>query len=93
MSDLIKKANSLLDEGLLNEGSSRKTVAEIAEYINDFTADVIKGAAGKNGSNDPAHPNKKEIQAAMKDISKTLKTLLKATKGKYDSGLWVRTYF
>jgi len=91
--DLIKKANSLLEEGkLLNEGSSRKSMKEVIKHFKYLTADVVKGSLGKNGSKDPKHSDWGAIRDGMKAVEKALDKMYDNMDDQYEE-IWLREFY
>jgi hypothetical protein len=83
---LIEKGD--LVESRLQEGASRKTIKEIANYATFAFQDVKAGLYGKNGSNDEEHPDAEVIEDIIDEILPLLKEI-----STYKGSIWLQGIF
>lgn len=92
--NIIKKTElrtlvkEVLKKQRLNEGSSNGNLNEARYRFEGLFNDLIYAINGKNGGNDPALPNAKQLTNELKSISKKLASVFKKYNQEHE--LWFR---
>lgn len=72
----------------INEGANATNPSAVFSELIKVLDDSIKGFAGKNGSNDPKHPEGTKINKNLRDALKLIKVAKRELKSK-DEKIWL----
>ena len=91
--DVKMKGTSIIVESMeqveLHEGANSTNPSAVFSELIKILEDGIKGFAGKNGSNDPKHPEASKINKNLRDALKSVKAAKKELKS--NDEIWLKS--